>query len=357
MTRLTKQVLSLLVVAGSLAPAALAGNKENPKDTLQKAFQQANLWTQGPVKLSADITLPHANRDGSDATLHYIASWAGPEKWRVEYPENGLNQITVLSNNKLYFSSALPNPLVPLVQFESAIAALDGGNPAGPYMFPPLDLEKVKFESSKKKINNVDAHCIAFGDPLMTYCIDPATYHVLTAAITMGGAEISSFEFDDYATSGSVQYPQTIKVNYAGKPLVSGKMTISRTEKFADALFAAPEKATSMDFASCPDVATKFTAPHLDKSVPAKMSDAAKKAKKQGLVWIIATVGPDGSVSKATVIGGDPDLNAAATDAVQQDKFTPYQRCGQAVTFQKLIIVPFMPSAQKAFDSPALGHG
>ena len=92
----------------------------------------------------------------------------------------------------------------------------------------------------------------SFGDPLMTYCIDPATYHVLTAAITMGGAEISSFEFDDYATSGSVQYPQTIKVNYAGKPLVSGKMTISRTEKFADALFAAPEKATSMDFASCP---------------------------------------------------------------------------------------------------------
>ena len=356
MTRLRKQVLSLLVVAGSLSPAAFAGNKEAPKDTLQKAFQQANLWTQGPVKLSADVTLPKANRDGSDATLHYIASWAGPEKWRVEYPEKGLEQVTVLNNNKLYFSSALANPLVPLVQFESAIAALDGGNPAGPYAFPPMDLEKVKFENSKKKINNVDAHCIAFGEPLTTYCIDPATYHVLTVSITISGAEISSFEYSDYATSGSVQYPQTIKVNYAGKPLVSGKMTVSRGEKFADTLFATPEKATSMDFTSCPDVATKFTAPHLDKSVPAKMSDAAKKAKKQGLVWILATVGADGSVTKATVIGGDPDLNPAASEAVQQYKFTPYQRCGQAVSFQKLVIVPFIPSVQKNPDMAPVSH-
>ena len=352
MTRLTKQVLTLVAVAGALAPAALAGSKESPKETLQKAFQQANLWTQPPVKLSADITLPHAKPDGSDITLHYIASWAGPEKWRVEYPENGLNQITVLSNNKLSYSSGQPNPLVPLVEFEAALAALDGGNPAGPYSFPPVDLEKTKFETSKKKINNVEAHCFAFGDPQMTYCVDPATSHLLTVSTTISGAEISSFEYSDYATNGNVQYPQTIKVNFVGKPLVEGKMTISRTEKFADTLFAAPEKATSVNFASCPDVATKFTAPHLEKSVPVKYPDAAKKSKKQGLVWVVATVGPDGSVSKATVIGGDPDFNPAATEAVQQYKFTPYQRCGQAVTFQKLIILPFIPSAPKATESP-----
>src|SRR5581483_11819514 len=144
---------------GLLVPAAMAGNKEGAKEMLEKSFQQANLWTQPPVKLSAVVTLPHANRDGSDATLHYIASWAGPEKWRVEWPENGLNQITVLNNNKLYYASAQANRIVPLIQFEAAVAALDGGNPAGPYSIPPIDLEKSKIDASKKKVNNVDAKC------------------------------------------------------------------------------------------------------------------------------------------------------------------------------------------------------
>ena len=171
MTRLTKQALSLLLVAGSFAPAALAGNKETPKETLQKSFQQANLWTQAPVKLSAEVTLPHVKPDGGDVTLQYVASWAGPDKWRAEWPSQGLEQVAVLSNNKLSYASKQANPLVQLVQMESAIATIDGGNPAGPCTIPPLDLEKAKFDTSKKKVNNIDAKCFAFGDPLLTYCV------------------------------------------------------------------------------------------------------------------------------------------------------------------------------------------
>ena len=152
---------------------------------------------------------------------------------------------------------------------------------------------------------------------------------------SVNGTEISAYEYSDYTTTGNVQYPQTIKVMYAGKPLVSGKMTVSRTEKFADTIFAAPAGATTTDWASCADVDKNFTAPHMIKSVPPKMSDAAKKAKKYGLVWVMESFSKDGSVSKATVLGGDPDLNAAATEAAQQYKFSPYTRCGQAVEFQK----------------------
>jgi membrane protein involved in colicin uptake len=60
---------------------------------------------------------------------------------------------------------------------------------------------------------------------------------------------------------------------------------------------------------------------------------------------VMAVVGKDGSVQKTTVLGGDPDLSTAATDAVQQYKFTPYMRCGQAVEFSQVVVVPFAPAA------------
>ena len=296
------------------------------------------------MKLSADVSLPKP--DGSKVSLHYIASWAGPDKWRVEWPENGLNQITVLNNNKLSYSSGQPNPLVPLVQFESAVAALVGGDPAGPFMLPPIDFEKVKFDTSKKKVAGIDAKCFSFGDPEQTFCIDPSTYHLLSVATTVHSVELGSFEYSDYVTNGNVQFPQTIKVTYTGKTIVEAKMSISRGDKFADTIFAAPEKATSYEWPSCADVDKNFTAPHVTKTTSPKMSDAARKANKYGLVWVIATVGKDGSVTKATVIGGDPDLNTSATDAVQQYKFSPYMRCGQATEFLKVVIVPFLPPQQ-----------
>ena len=93
-----------------------------------------------------------------------------------------------------------------------------------------------------------------------------------------------------------------------------------------------------------PTSSKNFTAPTVSKSVPAKMSEAARKAKKYGLVWVSANVGKDGSVTKAASIGGDPDLTAAASDAVQQYKFSPYLRCTQAVDFQTVVIVPFAPA-------------
>jgi len=75
------------------------------------------------------------------------------------------------------------------------------------------------------------------------------------------------------------------------------------------------------------------------------MPDAAKKAKKYGMVWVQVTVDKDGSVQKATPLGGDPDLTKAAQDAVQQYKFTAYMRCGQAVEFTRIVVVPFAPPA------------
>jgi hypothetical protein len=346
LTRLSKQLLSLVAAGALLAPAAFASSKESPHDTLMKSFQQANLWAGGPVKVSAKLRLPKAKPDGSDVTLDYTLSWAGPDKWRAEWTASGFDEVTVVNNGKLSYANTQPKPLVQLMQFEMAVAALDGFNPAGPYTLPPLDWDKAKMDSTKKKIGSVDAKCMAVGDPQETFCVDPANGHLLEMTMTVSGVDISSFEYTDYAAVGSNSYPQTVTINYAKTLLEDGKITVSRDEKFPDSLFAPPEKSTTTDFPTCPDVDKNYTAPHVTKSVPAKMPDAARKAKKYGLVWVMANVGSDGAVSKVTVIGGDPDLTAAATDAVQQYKWSPYMRCGKAAAFQQVVVVPFTP-AQK----------
>ena len=351
MIRLRRQFLSQLLIAGLLVPAAFAA-KEDPHDTLNKAFQQSDLWTQGPVKLAAKLTMPHVKPDGSDVTLDYTLSWAGPDRWRAEWSSGGPVEVTMLNNGKLSYMNTQPNPVVQLLQFEAALAAVDGNNPAGPYTIPPLALDsKTKIDTTKKKVNNIDARCLAFGDPLQTYCIDPATGHVLSVSMSINGVQFAGFEYSDYTASGNVQYPQTVKVTYAGKLLEEGKITISR-DPLPDATFVVPDKSTTTDFKSCADVGKNFTAPRLSRSVPPKMPEAAAKAKKYGLVWVLGTVGKDGSVTKATMIGGDPDLNTAATDAVKQYRYSPYMRCGEAVEFTEMVAVPFMPP-QKLPEEPS----
>jgi hypothetical protein len=338
LTKSTKQILSYVLTL--LLFASLCFAKEDPHELLSKSFQQDNIWTEGPVKLDAQVSLP--KQGGGEVTIEYVVSWAGPDKWRAEWKAEGLQDIAVLNNGKLSLFTNQTQPLLFAMQFEAALAALDAGNPAGPYLTsPPLDWQKAKIDASKKKIDNVDARCLAFGQPADTLCIDPGTGHLLSA-----DSDFTTYEYSDYTTLGNSSYPQTIKITFNKQAtLAQGKLTVTRGDKFDDKLFAPPDKSTTVDFPSCADVDKNFTAPHLSKSVAPKMPDAAKKAKKSGVVWVLAMVGKDGSVTKATVMGGaDPDFTGPAAQAVQQYKYTPYMRCGQAVEFQKVVLVPFVPS-------------
>jgi hypothetical protein len=318
--------------------------KEDSRELLGKSFQQGDLWTQGPVKLVAEVRLPQPS---GDINVTYTVSWAGPDKWRAEWSAEGLQDVTVLNGGKLSHLTNQKAPIVWAMLFESALATLDGADPAGPYTSaPPIDWEKAKLDTSKKKVGSVDARCVAFGQPADTLCIDPATAHLLTA-----DADFTTFEYADYVAVGNNAYPQSVKVSFNKQLLSQGKVTVTRGEKFADNLFTPPDKSTTVDDSRCADVDKNFTAPRLSKKVEAKMPDAARKAKKYGVVWVVADVGKDGTVVKATTVGGDPDLNPAATEAVQQYKFSPYMRCGQAVAFEKLVMVPFAPP-QRPADTP-----
>jgi len=347
LTKFSKQFLSSLLIGLLLAPAAFA--KEDSHELLAKTFQQSDIWTQGPVKLVAQVQLP--KQGGGEVTVEYTVSWAGPEKWRTEWSANGLQQVTVFNNGKLSYLTNQTAPLLWALLFESALATSSLGNPAGPFTVAPLDWDKAKLDTSKKKIGSVDARCMEFGELKDTLCIDPATSHLMSA-----DEVFLSYEYSDYVASGSASYPQSLKVSFNKQLIVGGKLTVTRGDKFADSLFTAPEKSTTIDLPSCADVDKNFTAPHLNKPITPKMPDEAKKKGEYGVVWVLANVGQDGSVQKATMIAGNPDLNAAATNAVNQYKFTPYMRCGKPAEFQRVVVVPFAPPAQPANQGVTLGH-
>jgi TonB family protein len=67
----------------------------------------------------------------------------------------------------------------------------------------------------------------------------------------------------------------------------------------------------------------------------------ARQMRKEGVVQILATITPSGSISSAKVIKGDAILGQAALAAVKQWKYKPYTLDGQAVEVQTQISVNF----------------
>src|ERR1039458_7257504 len=74
--------------------------------------------------------------------LEYTVYWAGPERWRAEWSGPDVQQITILNNGKLSYVTSTPESLWSAIELQAALAALDGGTPAGPYRLAPLAYEE-----------------------------------------------------------------------------------------------------------------------------------------------------------------------------------------------------------------------
>lgn len=80
---------------------------------------------------------------------------------------------------------------------------------------------------------------------------------------------------------------------------------------------------------------------YLLQRVEPEYPEAARQQHIQGPVVLEALVGKDGAVEKLSTISGDPQLAAAATDAVRQWRFRPFLRNGSPEEFQTQITVSF----------------
>jgi TonB family protein len=97
------------------------------------------------------------------------------------------------------------------------------------------------------------------------------------------------------------------------------------------------EIATARPMRIPPEVAAQWVTERVEPEYP----QTARERQLQGAVDLDALVGKDGVVEKFTAIRGDPELAAAASAAVRQWHFKPYQRDGQRTVFQTRITVVF----------------
>ena len=86
-----------------------------------------------------------------------------------------------------------------------------------------------------------------------------------------------------------------------------------------------------------PDVASELVTQRVEPEYP----PSARERRVQGAVDLDALISKHGVVEKFTAIRGDPDLAAAASAAVRQWRFKPYELNGQPEPFQTHITVVF----------------
>ena len=333
--RAAKLVSFQLVLLVLLSAGAFGESKEDAaRDLLTKSFRQANLWTDGPVKLIAKVRVPR--RKNQDVELTYEISWAAPDKWRAEWSGAGYSRVIVLNNGRLYRLSNLPAPPLSVLRFEEALGALNGNNPAGPLISPPLDLSKSKLQVSNESVGKSSAKCVSLAG--RAWCIDPISALALSFRDFVQG----TFEYNDYVKVGEIEFPQSLRLTFGADVQEEGAISVNRGVTFEDSLFAPPPNSTTSDFPSCADIGKNFLPPHLDKKVQPTYPENERMSHHQGTVWLYATVGKDGAIQHLQVISGvSPELNNSAMDAVRKWKYTPYERCGKPVEGDTLISINF----------------
>ena len=275
--RLFSFQLALLLL---LSTAAFGGSKEDAaRDLLAKSFQQANIWTDGPVRLVANVVWKHGpakpvdkvtmpRPKDHDLIFTYEISWAGPDRDRAEWSGPGYSRVTVLNNGKLYRSSNLPAPPFPVLMFEGAFRPLTANSRTGLWISSPLDLSESKMQVSNEKVGKTNAKRVSLG---VTWCIDPVSGHLVSFRDTQG-----TYEYNDYAKVGDVEFPQSVRLTFGGDVQLESTVRVTRGVTFADSLFSAPPNSTASDFPSCADMNKNFVQGHLDKKVQPRLPGNAR---------------------------------------------------------------------------------
>ncbi len=103
---------------------------------------------------------------------------------------------------------------------------------------------------------------------------------------------------------------------------------------------AAPVGSTA-DNAPQPQIVRDLPAAHPISTVDPKYPKNAHKQKRQGSVVLRVKIDEDGRVKDLSVVSGDPDFAAAATQAVRKWRFQPYLSDGKPTEAEQSLTVDF----------------
>ena len=330
---------SLLCLAIFLSPLPSAANSKEDaaRQLLDKSYRQADIWTQGPLQLDADVTVPQNGKP--PVQLNYKISWASPNKWRLEWSGAGYSRVIVVNDGKMYRSSSTAVPPVVVLEYERALGALNGRGYGGPSGATP-DLSGAKVEVAHQKFGKVQAECIRVKGPYLELCVDPSS----AQAVSTTSTDLSKFLFSDYAPVGSASFPTSIR--HVADPdkqvLLDSRVSVTVPANLPESLFTPPAAAVASDYAACSEGAGTLQGGRLEKKVTPVYPQNAKLNRHQGTVLLYAILGKDGSIQILKPVSAYwPELQESAMEAVKDWKYSPYLRCGQPIEVEMLISVNY----------------
>lgn len=109
-----------------------------------------------------------------------------------------------------------------------------------------------------------------------------------------------------------------------------------------------PEPAAPASEPASITVPDELASQHISSRVDPIYSDALRRKGIRGEVVLQATVAKDGSVDSVSVVSGNPQLAAAAMDAVKQWRYQTYLHDGVATGFQTNVTLEFGASEKAA---------
>lgn len=89
------------------------------------------------------------------------------------------------------------------------------------------------------------------------------------------------------------------------------------------------------------EVAAEYSDEHVSHRVTPIYPEKARRKRLEGDVVLQASVNQDGSVDSVQVLNGNPQLVAAAVEAVREWRYEPYYHNGQLAAFRTQVTVRF----------------
>jgi TonB family protein len=146
---------------------------------------------------------------------------------------------------------------------------------------------------------------------------------------------------DQSAAATSPKGPMSSQASEVAAPPVGGLVVYEKGKViFQTPPHSPPDSATASTNQPI-TVPSKVADRYLVQRVEPEYPETAREHRIQGPVVLEALVGKDGTVEKVSTMSGDPQLAAAATDAVRQWRFKPFISNGLAEEFQTRITVSF----------------
>jgi hypothetical protein len=177
----------------------------------------------------------------------------------------------------------------------------------------------------KKKLNGVEVLCIQTksrdtGTNWGDVCIDPRNMHVVSE-ISKGIGDVTLMkEFSDYIPLAGHEFPTTFKTKENDRMVMDAHITSLHTSAFDDALLTPPPGA--IERRECEGIIPPLIRNQSRDHVPSLDGPG-------GITSLLITVGTDGSVAEAHVIGrSTPEMDEKILKSLSGWKFSPAM-CGE----------------------------